>query len=104
VSSMPRRELDSHSVTPATYTVARKFRRSDKFAHQLGKSPDQGGGRGFKELFPTKSKRVPRRDDVNARTGWKPDRNAHCGSLASHIEDFGGQTRLGVVMCALGQS
>jgi hypothetical protein len=33
-------------------------------------------------------------------TGWKPDRKAHCGSLASHIEDFGGQTRLGVVMCA----
>src|SRR6266480_2812326 len=30
-------------------------------------------------------------------TGWKPDRKAHCGSLASHIEDFGGQTRLGVV-------
>jgi hypothetical protein len=31
---MPRRELDSHSVTPATYTVDSKFRRSDKFAQQ----------------------------------------------------------------------
>jgi hypothetical protein len=33
-------------------------------------------------------------------TGWKPDRDAHGGSLASYIEDIGGQTRLGVVMCA----
>jgi len=33
-------------------------------------------------------------------TGWKPDREAHGGSLASYIEDLGGQTRLGVVMCA----
>src|SRR5260370_11975784 len=33
-------------------------------------------------------------------TGWKPDREAHGGSLASHIEDLGGQTRLGIVMCA----
>src|SRR6266404_2364801 len=32
--------------------------------------------------------------------GWKPDREAHGGSLASHIEDLGGQTRLGIVMCA----
>ena len=33
-------------------------------------------------------------------TGWKPDREAHGGSLASYIEDLGGQTRLGVVLCA----
>jgi hypothetical protein len=33
-------------------------------------------------------------------TGWKPDREAHSGSLASYIEDLGGQTRLGVVLCA----
>src|SRR5215475_3868456 len=32
-------------------------------------------------------------------TGWKPDREAHGGSLASHIEDLGGQTRLGIIMC-----
>jgi hypothetical protein len=34
-------------------------------------------------------------------TGWKPDREAHGGSLASYIEDLGGQTRLGEVLCAL---
>src|SRR5262249_44243283 len=34
-------------------------------------------------------------------TGWKPDREAHGGSLASYIEDLGRQTRLGVVLCAL---
>src|SRR5215471_10496711 len=33
-------------------------------------------------------------------TGWKPDRDAHGGRLASYIEDLGGQTRLGVVMRA----
>src|SRR5262245_34967493 len=33
-------------------------------------------------------------------TGWKPDREAHGGSLASYIEDLAGHTRLGVVMCA----
>src|SRR5262245_54155452 len=33
-------------------------------------------------------------------TGWKPDRDAHGGGLASYIEDLGGQTRLGVVLCA----
>jgi hypothetical protein len=33
-------------------------------------------------------------------TGWKPDREAHGGSLASYIEDLGSQTRLGVVLCA----
>jgi hypothetical protein len=30
----PRRELDSHSLNRATYTVAWKFRRSDKLAQQ----------------------------------------------------------------------
>jgi len=30
-------------------------------------------------------------------TGWKPDRGAPGGSLASYIEDLGGQTGLGVV-------
>jgi len=33
-------------------------------------------------------------------TGWKPDREPHGGSLASHIEDLRGQTRLGIIMCA----
>jgi hypothetical protein len=33
-------------------------------------------------------------------TGWKPDRDAHGGSLTSLIEDLGGQTRLGVVLRA----
>jgi hypothetical protein len=33
-------------------------------------------------------------------TGRKPDRDAHGGSLTSYIEDLGGQTWLGVVMCA----
>jgi len=33
-------------------------------------------------------------------TGWKPDREAHGGSLASYIEDLGSQTRLGVILCA----
>ena len=33
-------------------------------------------------------------------TGWKPDREAHGGSLASYIEDLGSQTRFGVVLCA----
>jgi hypothetical protein len=33
-------------------------------------------------------------------TGWKPDRDAHGGSLASYIEDLGGQTRLGIIMGA----
>jgi hypothetical protein len=33
-------------------------------------------------------------------TGWKPDREAHGGSLASYIEDLGSQTGLGVVLCA----
>src|SRR5262245_15670636 len=33
-------------------------------------------------------------------TGWKSDRETHGGSLASYIEDLGGQTRLGVIMCA----
>src|SRR5262249_30808070 len=32
-------------------------------------------------------------------TGWKPDREAHGASLASHIEHLGGQTRLGIIMC-----
>ena len=47
-----------------------------------------------------------RRAAVTARmfdeyfTGRKPDRDAHGGSLASYIEDLGGQTRLGVVLCA----
>src|SRR5262249_28040908 len=31
-------------------------------------------------------------------TGWKPDRDAHGGRLASYVEDLGGQTRLGVVL------
>jgi hypothetical protein len=35
-------------------------------------------------------------------TGWEANRDAHGGSLASYIEDFGGQTRLGVVLCAFG--
>jgi len=34
-------------------------------------------------------------------TGWKPDREAHGGSLASYIEDLGGQTRLSEVLCTL---
>src|SRR5262249_28981707 len=34
-------------------------------------------------------------------TGWKPDREAHGGSLASEIEDLGGQTGLGEILCAL---
>src|SRR5262245_27172245 len=33
-------------------------------------------------------------------TGWEPDRDTHGGCLASYIKDLGGQTRLGVVMCA----
>src|SRR5262249_21958360 len=33
-------------------------------------------------------------------TGRKPYRDEHGGSLASYIEDLGGQTRLGVVLCA----
>src|SRR5262245_31803298 len=33
-------------------------------------------------------------------TGRKPDRDAHGGSPASYIEDLGGQTRLGVILCA----
>jgi len=33
-------------------------------------------------------------------TRWKPDREAHGGSLAPYIEDLGSQTRLGVVLCA----
>jgi hypothetical protein len=32
-------------------------------------------------------------------TGWKSDREAYGGSLASYIEDLGGQTRLGVILC-----
>src|SRR6476620_9601632 len=43
---------------------------------------------------------VPARMFDEYFTGWKPDREAHGGSLASYIEDLGGQTRLGVVMCA----
>jgi hypothetical protein len=35
----PRRELDSHSLNRATYTVAWKFRRSDKLAQQVKESP-----------------------------------------------------------------
>src|SRR5262245_12198520 len=33
-------------------------------------------------------------------TGRKPDRDAHGGSLASYVEDLGGQARLGVVLGA----
>jgi hypothetical protein len=33
-------------------------------------------------------------------TGWKPDRDAYGGSLTSLIEHVGGQTKLGVIMCA----
>src|SRR5262249_5038044 len=33
-------------------------------------------------------------------TGWQPDGEAHGGSLASYVGALGGQTRLGVVMCA----
>jgi hypothetical protein len=43
---------------------------------------------------------VPARMFDEYFTGWKPDREAHGGSLASYIEDLGGQTRLGVVLCA----
>src|SRR5262249_9727798 len=33
--------------------------------------------------------------------GWKADRKAHGGSVASSIEQVGGQTGLGEVLCAL---
>ena len=33
-------------------------------------------------------------------TRWKPDRDAYGGSLTSLLEDVGGQTKLGVIMCA----
>jgi hypothetical protein len=48
VSSMPRREPDSHSLNLATYAVARKFRRSDKFAQQEKSpaAPGEGGAEG----------------------------------------------------------
>src|SRR5262249_28121264 len=33
-------------------------------------------------------------------TGWKPDGDAHGGSLTSLFEGLGGQARLGVILCA----
>jgi hypothetical protein len=36
--------------------------------------------------------------------GWKTDRDAYGGSLASLFEDLGGQTRLGVVLGAFDNS
>jgi hypothetical protein len=37
---------------------------------------------------------------TNISPAGSPIERAHGGSLASHIEDLGGQTRLGIVMCA----
>ena len=44
---------------------------------------------------------VPARIFDEYFTGWKPDREAHGGSLASYIEDLGGQTWLSEVLCTL---
>jgi hypothetical protein len=69
----PRRELDSHSLNRATYTVAWKFRRSDKLAHQE-KSCRSGAMRAHQP--------APIEKDSNRRIRWRAIRLELRGNFA----------------------